>query len=186
MEETLVSINIVNRETNNLYNKTQKNEPILYYWDGEGDLYDKISLDESFIEKYISKINIDNYLNLDICYFYFNNTFNNENYFSNQIRLNDIVLLENRKYDFTNIINELIDIKIKKLYLICFKQEYNKDLKDIKEKTIDIYNLIIEKYPNKLSIESFVNWIRSDLEKDNKLNNKNINHIINVIKKFFE
>lgn len=180
MQETLVAINILDRYSNNLHNITENKEPILYYWNGEGDLYQNLISDKAFINKYIEKINMDDYLNLDICYFYFNNTNNDEKYISNNVRLNDIVLLENNEYDLKPILNELINDKIKKLYLLCFKEEYNKNL-EIIEKIKDIYDIINEKYPNRLSIKSYINWIRSDFVKDEKLNNKNINYIINFI-----
>ena len=70
LNDSLVAINIYNKDTKELYNN--KETPILYYWNGEGDLLQSILNDKQFKDNYINKINnIDVYRNMKMSYFYF-------------------------------------------------------------------------------------------------------------------
>ena len=175
--DTLVSLNIFNNENNQLINKI----PILYYWNGDGDLLDSIINNKTFLEKYLNNISYNLYNSLYLGYFFFEfDKDNNEIYKDNIIKISDYIDLD--KFNSKNIINEIIIKHLYNLYKISMKDDY-KDVKVFNEDIIlDIYSKIKDKYKEKLNKETFINWIRQELINKNKINNNNSNYIIDYLK----
>lgn len=175
--DTLVSLNIFNKENNQLINQI----PLLYYWNGEGDLLNSIINDKSFLSKYLDNISYNLYNSLYLAYFFFEFDENDEeNYKENIIKISDYINLD--IFESTNIINEIIIMHLFELYKISMKSKYNDIQVFNKDIIIDIYDKIKEKYKEKLNKETFINWIRQELIDKNKLNNDNTNYIINYLK----
>jgi len=179
--DSLVSINIYRDDEEKIINKI----PLLYYWNGEGDLINYILLDKQFKEKYLDKISLDNANHLQLGYFYFKyDEDDNEQYIENIINIYDYLDLS--KFDSLNMIYELIKKHMFELYKLSMKENYD-DVKVFNEEIIiDIYNKIKDKYKERLNKITFINWIRNELISKDKLNNKNTNYIINILHNIFE
>ena len=176
--DTLVSLNIFNNENNQLINKI----PILYYWNGEGDLLNSIITDKSFLGKYLDNISYNLYNSLYLGYFFFEFDDNDEEvYKDNIIKVSDYIDLD--KFNSNNILNEILVKHLFNLYKISMKIEYD-DVQVFNEDIIlDIYSKIKDKYKEKLNKETFINWIRQELINKNKLDNNNTNYIIKYLEK---
>lgn len=175
--DSLVSINIFHENQQKIINKI----PLLFYWNGEGNLLSNILKDESFIRKYLDKINLDAYKHLQLAYFYFKyDEENNEQYVDNIINLFDYLDLS--KFDSKNIVYELITKYMFELYKISMGSNYG-DVKIYNEEIIiDIYNQIKDKYKDKLNKNTFLNWVRNELINKEQLTNNNTNYIIEQLK----
>lgn len=175
---SLVSINIIQKENKQLLNKTN-GVPILYYWDGNGDLLESIINNEDFKHKHFENLNYDNYINLSIAYFYF--TLDNEEYIDNIVNLKDYLLFDNEIFEnmHYNIILEYLE----KLFEICTKEKFIKENEDNIENINTILNNLKNKYKDKISNKTIANWIRQQMIEDNIYNKEDITLIIN---KFLE
>lgn len=174
--DTLVSMNLFNDETSQIINKI----PLLYYWNGEGNLVYNIIHDKLFIEKYLNNINFNSYKKLYLGFFYFKYDENeNELYTEDIIKISDYINLN--EFNSKNMINEILILHLFDLYSVSMKTKYN-DVQVFNEDIIiDIYTKIKSKYKEKLNKETFINWIRKEiLEKDN-INNDNTNYIIDYL-----
>lgn len=195
LNDSLVAINIYNKKTNKLLNKS-KFIPILFYWNGEGILEKSILTNKEFIENYINNIDISNNLiNIYLSYFYFKyNENGEEEYVEYNSSLLDLIneYSEKTTKDLNNVYKGFIEnsIIIKyfiKAYLVSFGEEYKIDKTQNQEKIIiDIYTKIKNKYKNKLRKDTIINWVRSELIKENDINNKNIEFIINIIENILQ
>ena len=68
--DSLVSINIYNKQTKELYNDNLV--PILFYWNGNGEIIDNIIKSNYFKDKYLNNINdYEKFINLQLSFFYF-------------------------------------------------------------------------------------------------------------------
>lgn len=179
--DSLVSINIFHENQQKIINKV----PLLFYWNGEGNLLLSILKDESFIQKYLDKINLDTYKHLQLAYFYFKYDENdNEEYIENIINLFDYLDLS--KFDSTNIVYELIIKYMFELYKISMGSNYG-DVKIYNEEIIiDIYKKIKNKYQEKLNKTTFLNWIRNELITKEQLTNNNTNYIVKKLYNIIE
>lgn len=175
--DTLVSMNLFNNENNQLVNKI----PILYYWNGEGDLLKNIITDKSFLEKYFNNIDYSLYINLYLGYFFFEfDKDDNEIYKDNIIKISDYIELD--KFNSKNIVNEIVIKHLYNLYKISMKSEYNNIQVFNEDIILDIYDKIKNKYKEKLNKETFINWIRQEIINVNQLNNYNITYIIDYLR----
>ena len=175
--DTLVSMNLFNNENNQLVNKI----PILYYWNGEGDLLKNIITDKSFLEKYFNNIDYSLYINLYLGYFFFEfDKDDNEIYKDNIIKISDYIELD--KFNSKNIVNEIVIKHLYNLYKISMKSEYNYIQVFNEDIILDIYDKIKNKYKEKLNKETFINWIRQEIINVNQLNNYNITYIIDYLR----
>lgn len=179
LNDSLVAINIYNKDTKELYNN--KETPILYYWNGEGDLLQSILNDKQFKDNYINKINsIDAYRNMKMSYFYFCFSGGDELYIDNSILLSDYVSLssiESYSIVLKTIINHLYD-----LYEKAFNGKSYDKLKVFNEDIIiDIYDEIKNKYKERLLKNTLINWVRSEISKQEKLSEENENYIIDTL-----
>ena len=175
--DTLVSMNLFNNENNQLVNKI----PILYYWNGEGDLLKNIITDKSFLEKYFNNIDYSLYINLYLGYFFFEfDKDDNEIYKDNIIKISDYIELD--KFNSKIIVNEIVIKHLYNLYKISMKSEYNNIQVFNEDIILDIYDKIKNKYKEKLNKETFINWIRQEIINVNQLNNYNITYIIDYLR----
>lgn len=179
LNDSLVAINIYNKDTKELYNN--KETPILYYWNGEGDLLQSILNDKQFKDNYINKINnIDVYCNMKMSYFYFCFSGGDELYIDNSVLLSDYVPLssiESYSIVLKTIINHLYD-----LYSKAFNGKSYDKLKVFNEDIIiDIYDEIKNKYKERLLKNTVINWVRSEINKQENLNEENENYIIDTL-----
>ncbi len=174
LNDSLVAFNIYNKETGKLYNKTGYT-PILYYWNGEGDVVEEILTNDNFIQKYLKDIDNENDLNnINIALFYFKYIDDyQEDYIETNIEVNDHIDLSS--FDSTTLIIDILYNRLIHLYQMSINQKVENDI-SIK----DIYLKIKEKYQEAITKETIINWVRSELIKDN-YNVKNINTIINTL-----
>jgi len=179
MKTSLVSINIIKKTENKLLN--DKFQPYLFYWDGETDIIEDIKKSDEFINKIKSAcFNLENYSDSILAYFIYELNDIDEQYTDNILNIQDIFLLSDIDEDFYEeyIINIFKDL---------YKQVFNEDYKGKDNIIFNIYTKIKEKYKDKFIEESAVNYIRSILQKENKLSQTNIDFIIsklnNIIKK---
>jgi hypothetical protein len=174
--DSLVSINVFHEEQQKIINKI----PLLYYWNGEGDLLMNILNDESFKTKHLDKINLDTYKHLQLAYFYFKyDEENNEHYIENIVNVFDYLDLS--KFDSINIIHELIVKYMFEVYKMSMKVEYSHTKVYNDEIIIDIYTQIKDKYKEKLNKQTFINWIRNELITKEQITNNNSNYIIGIL-----
>lgn len=179
MKDSLVSINIVS-DNNVLENPSSI--PLLCYWDGIGDLKDFIFSDKEFTDILYKKIlNTEKYSNSKISFFYFKESDNNENekYIENNINIQDILKLNKigNNYKFW-------EDYIKDIFSYLYKCSYKSDyvfLYDINEDINEIYFKLVEKNKDKISKDTILNYLRSELY-EKKLNNENIEYILNKVK----
>ena len=175
--DTLVAINIFNENKNNIINKI----PILFYWNGEGDLINSIFNDQNFIDKYFNNLNYNDYCNLKLGYFYFKyNDKYEEIYTDNIVNISEYLKID--KFNSKNIIYELILKHLFALYEQTLKVKY-KDVKIYNEEIIiDIYRKLKEKYKDKIIKSTFINWVREELLNKDEINNTTVNYIIDNLK----
>ena len=179
--DSLVSINIFHEEQQKIINKV----PLLFYWNGNGKLIKHILNDQSFIENYLNKINLDAYKHLQLAYFYFKYDENdNEEYIENIINLFDYLDLS--KFDSINIVYELIVKYMFELYKISMGINYEDTKVYNEELIIDIYKQIKDKYKDKLNKNTFLNWVRNELIKKEQLTNDNTNYVVEKLDNIIE
>ena len=175
MNQQLITFNIIYNDK--LLNKNKI--PILYYNNGD-DLITSLKKDQSFIN-YIKELNINHssFLDIKLYYFIYNLNNNDEEYTDNNINLQDIISINELGNNF--YIHYILNICLK-LYQLAFHQEYNliNDILVDESIIIDIYKQIQTKYINHFSKETFINYIRQQLnEVYPNLNNVNKEFIIN-------
>jgi len=168
--DSLVAINITC--DNKLLNPTKM--PILFYWDGNGNLFDELLKEESFINLINDKcLNIAMFTKTILSCFYFKDE--NEQYteFESDIQ-NIIEINSDLSYDY------IISICMK-LYKLSMKKEFENFNKLNRSDLIkDIFIQIKSKYKNKFNVESFLNYVRSELQEQYNLNQHNSDIIINT------
>lgn len=168
--DSLVAINLT--YNNKLLNPS--NVPILFYWDGNGNLINEIIKDESFLSLIIKKcFNLEMYTNSILSYFYFKDE--NETYTEHEINIQDIINVN------SDLSYQYITSICLKLYKLSMKKEFNNinKLENI-ELIKDIYSQIKTKYQNKFNVNSFINYVRSELQEQYNLNSNNSDIIINT------
>ena len=165
MKDSLVAINIIkNSEILN-----DNGMPLLFYWNGEDDIFKSIFDDVPFKKYLIDKIgNVDNYVysKLALFYYKYNKNEDKEQYNENIINIQDFLELKDFEED-----------------KVTFYKEYIKDVNmlSIEDSILNIYDLIKEKHPKRVIKSTVLNYIRSELMKTNNLNMNNTDWIINKL-----
>lgn len=182
--DSLVSINIYDKESKKLYNKSLV--PLLFYWNGEGELLNNIINDKKFINEYLNNIiEYKDFINLEMSFFYFKINENNEEEYSDKsILISDYIKLN--EFSSNQIIYNLIIPYFYELYEKAIGNKYEKLNVFNKEIILDIYRQIKDKYKEKLYKKTFVNYIRSKLNEQKNINSYNINFIIEQINQILE
>ena len=162
MKENLAAINVVCN--GKLVNRNSV--PLLFYWNGETDLLEDIKSNIDFkqwLEDEEVLNNINNYLNSHIAFFYFKS--NDEDYQDQTISIQDL-------YN----ISELSELKLE-LLIECIHYLYTKSFPErngmhlsgtLEQQCKDAIKMIIDKYVERLSIESSRNAIRANVQEHSK------------------
>lgn len=183
MNNSLVAINMFNGDK--LINKTKV--PILFYWDGETNLQDDLCSNNDFVEFCINNMETPkDYLNLHIAYFYFVEDNNgDEDYKDTEANLQDILLLS--KFNSVSIVDFFLIKHFKSLFEISFKITYQTNLQLGREVVIEVYNRLKERFGDRITKTTVINWVRSKLIDDN-FNTTNVDYFVeylyNILKNF--
>ena len=165
--ESLVSINITVGDK--LINPTKL--PILFYWDGNNDLYKLITSDETLREHIKDNLtSFDDYNNCVVSYFYFKFEGDEEKYTENNVNVNRFMTINDLHEEVVTNMLYLICIK---LYSQVFGKEYDTTIVSDDPELVsvhDIYDKVLEKYGERVTKETFVNYIisKSGLTEQNK------------------
>lgn len=182
MKDSLVAINIIkNSEILN-----DNGMPLLFYWNGEDDVFRSIFDDISFKKYLIDKIgNVDNYVysKLALFYYKYNKNEDKEQYNESIINIQDFLELKDFEEDKVTFYKEYLWQHFSYLYKSVFQKEYDKDVNmlSIEDSILNIYDLIKEKHPKRVIKSTVLNYIRSELMKTNNLNMNNTDWIINKL-----
>ena len=162
MKENLAAINVVCNDK--LVNRN--GIPLLFYWNGETDIIEDIGTNIDFMQWLEDEdilTNINNYLNSHIAFFYFKS--NDEDYQDHTIDIQDLYNLD-----------ALSELKLE-LLVECTYYLYNKSFPErngmhlsgtLEQQCKDAIKMILDKYGERLSIESCRNAIRAYVQEHYK------------------
>lgn len=182
--DSLVAINVYDKITYMLYNKSCV--PILFYWNGQGDLLESILKDEKFKETYLNTIiDYNVFKNLIISYFYFKFGEDGKEIYDDRVE-SIYKYVKLKDFNSEQIIYQLVIPHFYELYEKALKEKYEDTKVFNKEIITDIYTKIKNKYKEKIEKTTILNWIRSELINNDKIDNDNINYIIEKLTKILE
>ena len=162
MKENLAAINVVCNDK--LVNRN--GIPLLFYWNGETDIIEDIGTNIDFMQWLEDEgilTNINNYLNSHIAFFYFKS--NDEDYQDQTINIQDL-------YN----ISELSELKLE-LLIECIHYLYTKSFPErngmhlsgtLEQQCKDAIKMILDKYGERLSIDTCRNAIRAYIQEHYK------------------
>lgn len=175
MNDSIVAINITARTQSGRYELLQKSKtPLLFYWNGEGDLSDAICKTEGF-EEYVWKSDIlhtDRYTYATVNSVFYNDV--NDQHKEQSASLQDVLKLKDIS-EARNIfwLHYLSDI-FKELYAKGAGHEWqDPQYRSIGEQVVLMYNELQEKYPKKFVKSSVLNYFRSQLIKKYLMSQEN-------------
>lgn len=186
MTESFVSLNVYNNinNTNNLLNKD--GIPLLFYCNDINVLHKQLLEDLNFRE-FINKNCFlpEIYENTYISYFYF--ILENEEYYSETINIQNLIPFSKMNNIEINFYKVYIKGIFENLYRLSFKTQYDDTNMsfDIDNILIDIYTQLKNKYKEKITKITLINYVRSELQKTNLLTD-NINWIIIQLENILE
>ena len=178
-----VAINIVSSELENVNILLNDNNgfPIIFYWNGIDDIFDKISKDEKFlniINNYV--FNYDTY-DKTFLKLSFINTGNENIYNQKEVSIQELYSLENLNKDFMymylqNIVTDLYEKFFKEKYIIS-------NIEDLTSKDIikDIFYKIENNDKREILQSTIINYIRNKLNENTKLTKENKEYLINSL-----
>lgn len=178
-----VAINIVSSELENVNVLLNDNNgfPIIFYWNGIDDIFDKISKDEKFlniINNYV--FNYDTY-DKTFLKLSFINTGNENIYNQKEVSIQELYSLENLNKDFMfmylqNIVTDLYEKFFKEKYIIS-------NIEDLTSKDIikDIFYKIENNDKREILQSTIINYIRNKLNENTKLTKENKEYLINSL-----
>ena len=181
--DTLVSINVVDQKNNILLNNTLV--PILYYWNGEGDLIKNIINDKSFRSQYITSIKTyEEYINRSIYYFFFkfNEDTGDEEYTDKSFKISELISFSDLN---DSMVLSLLSEKMKELYKTSLHKDFSNNSFDDVTIIKEIYKELKSLYGDRVQILTLVNYIRSKLT-ENGLNSENSYYTINLLKEILD
>ena len=178
MNESLVAINVISDDR--IINKN--GTPILFYWDGQQDIYEAFKENTSFIDYLMhTVVNKDKYTNAYFSFFkYFLDTNKTERYFEDKLNIQDFLKLKNLKPEESLFYKEYLLNHFLYLYKSAYHEEYKEDISimGIDDAVLDIYDKIQEKYPKRVIKSTVINYIRSELQKTDNISIENTDWII--------
>jgi hypothetical protein len=179
VHDSIVAINIVDLESKVL-NKTLS--PILYYWNGESDIVDNLRKDEQLAKQYESLfiMNPEKYSEIMLSYTYFKyDEEGNEQCDEKTVDIQDIIYLD--KFNSKSVTSHYLVKQFKILYQNSFKADVT-SLATNDELIIDIYKSVKNKFKSRLTKDTIINWVRSNLGETDHINPYNVNIMINNLK----
>lgn len=172
-----VAINVIahDRILNN------KGIPILFYWDGKSNVLDDLKNQQPFIDFINSRVmNADNYADSVITFFCFTEDEQNnweEKYQENIISIQELFPLSEQS-DSELAMSYVFKINVD-LYNKVFASEYKKTVASNKSNVQSIYASIKSKYGTRVTKQTYIEYVRSELAKlDIKLTKQNLECII--------
>lgn len=182
-----VAINILKKTDDGSVVMNKRGMPILFYWDGETDVLEDIQSKDEFVSLLKNMTNITNYTSISIAYLYFMEDADNEFkevYNDKVIDLQDWMPFSKLEHEFaySYIKNIMFD-----LYKKVFGNEYEKSNKDSLETVyVYMYTAIKEKYAQRITKITFIEYIRTEIVKMNTgLSKTNIDWLFNRLNEIF-
>lgn len=182
-----VAINILKKTDDGSVVMNKRGMPILFYWDGETDVLEDIQSKDEFVSLLKNMTNITNYTSISIAYLYFMEDAENEFkevYNDKVIDLQDWMPFSKLEHEFaySYIKNIMFD-----LYKKVFGNEYEKSNKDSLETVyVYMYTAIKEKYAQRITKITFIEYIRTEIVKMNTgLSKTNIDWLFNRLNEIF-
>lgn len=182
-----VAINILKKTDDGSVVMNKRGMPILFYWDGETDVLEDMQSKDEFVSLLKNIINITNYTSISIAYLYFMEDADNEFeevYNDKVIDLQDWMPFSKLEHEFaySYIKNIMFD-----LYKKVFGNEYEKSNKDSLETVyVYMYTAIKEKYAQRITKITFIEYIRTEIVKMNTgLSKTNIDWLFNRLNEIF-
>lgn len=182
-----VAINILKKTDDGSVVMNKRGMPILFYWDGETDVLEDMQSKDEFVSLLKNMTNITNYTSISIAYLYFMEDADNEFeevYNDKVIDLQDWMPFSKLEHEFaySYIKNIMFD-----LYKKVFGNEYEKSNKDSLETVyVYMYTAIKEKYAQRITKITFIEYIRTEIVKMNTgLSKTNIDWLFNRLNEIF-
>ena len=182
-----VAINILKKTDDGSVVMNKRGMPILFYWDGETDVLEDMQSKDEFVSLLKNMTNITNYTSISIAYLYFMEDVDNEFkevYNDKVIDLQDWMPFSKLEHEFaySYIKNIMFD-----LYKKVFGNEYEKSNKDSLETVyVYMYTAIKEKYAQRITKITFIEYIRTEIVKMNTgLSKTNIDWLFNRLNEIF-
>jgi len=181
---SIICFNIIGKD-NKLINPNGINTPILYSWVNENDLFGTMRKDEGFYE-YLSNVcfNINNYQYTKMYFIKYD--IKNDNYSNYEYVIQNEYKLKNIEDNNAFYLDYIIEI-LKTLYKYSIKKDYiiNDELSKIDNIT-SIYTELKNKFEKKIISDTFINYVRSELQQKYLLNKDNTEYIINKFKELIQ
>jgi hypothetical protein len=178
MLESLVAINIISEDK--IINKN--GTPLLFYWDGEQDIYEALKSDSGFNDFLMnSVINKDNYVHSYFSFFkYYLDENREEHYIEDKINVQEFLKLKDLEQEKNLFYKEYLLDHFLYLYKSAYHEDYKEDISiiGIDDAILNIYDIIQEKYPKRVIKSTVINYIRGELQNTDKLIIENVNWII--------
>lgn len=163
MKDTLVAINIIDELNGTLVNNQKY--PILYYWNGEDHdgLFESLRHDSNF-KKYVLK-GVSDYFTSRMYFFYFDNRDGDERYTEQNKTIQEYVSYDDLSDEHHRVlIHKYVFPAFDKLYNDVFKTSYpNCNVDNIYDIVKSIYVKIKNKYGDRVSVNTVVNYVRSQM-----------------------
>lgn len=160
--------------------KNNRNMPILFYWDGEKNIKTVLFEDDdsllNIIIPHITDFSLYYNAQINCCGF----VEENSAYTENSIYVRDIYLLDKFNDDiWVDIIEPIFEY----LYEHAYKTQYITNVVKLKNTDIitDIYTKLKEKLGDKISTQTIIKYIKSKLDKNDKLSIDNKTVIISKL-----
>lgn len=181
MLESLVAINIISGDK--IINKN--GTPLLFYWDGEQDIYEALKSGNEFIDYLMhTVINKDKYINTYFSFFkYYLDDKKNEHYQEDKINIQDFLKLKDLNPEQSLFYKEYLLNHFLYLYKSAYHEEYKEDISimGIDDAVLDIYDKIQDKYPKRVIKSTVINYIRSELLQTDLISIENTDWIIHQL-----
>jgi hypothetical protein len=178
MIESLVAINIISE--GNIINKN--GTPLLFYWDGEQDIYDALKSGSDFIDYLMhTVINKDKYASAYFSFFkYYLDENKEEHYQEDKINVQDFLKFKDLSSEQSLFYKEYLLNHFLYLYKSAYHEEYKEDISimGIDDAVLDIYDKIQEKYPKRVIKSTVINYIRSELQKTDNISIENSDWVV--------
>lgn len=179
MKDSLVAINIVVNDK--IINKN--GVPLLFYWDGKTDTLEEAIYNDKYFKTllYDTILNVDNYANAKLSYFYFENE--DEHYTEYHSIVQTVLTLDSLDDDSRMFYKNYLWNHFVFLYESAYHEKYDKEVTifNIDDHILEVYDQIQEKYPKRFIKSTVINYVRSELQQNDQLIMRNTDWIISQL-----